>query len=177
MKAIPQIDPEQAFLECEKMLFKLAWAASTKHDLPFSDCLSECSFAFVKAINWRFKPERGAKLSTCVYSIAKWRLHELVLAKRAAHANEEIDEEKLGDAPPLHSPSLELVDDLSNDAKEIIRLLLDTPAEVLGIQPVPVKQLLTKVKAYLIKRRGKRRSDLDKAHQEIKNCFQQAWAV
>lgn len=163
------------FAQCEKMLYKLAWRAVETYGLTFSEALSEVGYGFVKAFNWRFKPGRGHKLSTCACSIASWRLHQLVIDRTTAMPTVEIDDELVGHAPATHSPSLEIVEEMSADAKEIIHLLLETPAEILGQAPVPITHLLKRVKAYLVSK-GRSKDALDIAHSEIKQRFQEAWA-
>lgn len=171
----PKLDPDVAFASVEKMLYSLAWRTAKTYGLQFEDCRSECYYAFVKALNWRYNPNKGTKFSTCVHTIAAWRLRNLVLDKINTVPTVEVEEEMLGAAPPERSESLELIDDLSDDAKEIIELLLETPGEILGQAPTPVNQLLNKVKNYLVNQ-GKCRKDLNKAHLEIQTRFTEAWA-
>jgi len=171
-----KMDPELAFEEVKDMLYKLAWTTHYTHGLPFETCKSECYFAFVKAYNWRYDPTKGTKFSTCVYGIAKWRMRNLIRERMSEIPMLEINEEVAGAAPPERSESLELIDDLSADAKEIIQLILETPAEILGHSPVPISHLLGRIKAYLEKR-GRPRRALNEAHREIQQRFQEAWAV
>lgn len=156
------------------MLFKLASVASATHGLDYDECLRECYWAFVKAVNWRWDPTKGTKLSTTVYTIAKWRLKNLKRARDMAIPTLELNEE-IATAPPLRAESLELIDDLSADAREILDLILETPGEVLGRSPVPVRHLVKRIKEYLSKK-GRDQRALESAHRELQECFRTAWA-
>jgi len=170
-----KIDAEQAYTETVKLLYKLAWHTHKTYHVPFDECLSECHYAFVKTLNWRFDPTKGTKFSTQVHNIAHWRLRSLVRDRTLARPMMELNEEVVGiPAPPMHSPCLEAVEGLSDDAQEIIALLLETPAELMQEVMTP-KQLLASVRDYLLAR-GKRREDFNQATAEIRLCFQEVWA-
>jgi hypothetical protein len=170
---------DELFASVEKLLYKQAWAAVAKYGIAFEDALSECHLAFVKATK-QFQEGRGTKFSTFLQLKCQW--HFLTLAsqsKRAPHFVEiELNEELVGVAPVQHSPCLEAVEGLSSEAREIVGLLLETPAEILGVwSPIKPKQLLRRVKRYLQRKRGYSKARLEKAHEEITNTFRQIWAT
>lgn len=169
------LDHERAFRDMEKMLYKLAWTYHKTYNLDFNECLSECHWAFVKAVNWRWNPKKGTKLSTTVYTIAQWRLKNLRIAKMRQPQLLEINEEIVGAAPETRSEALEIAEGLSEDAREIVELLVNTPAELLRDAPVPLNHLVSRVKRHLAKK-GRNKTRLEKAHREIVQCFQAAWA-
>ena len=173
---VVKVDMEEAYASVEKMLFKLSWDTHHTYGIPFDECLSECHFAFVKALNWRFNPNKGTKFSTQVCTIAKWRLRSLARRQRLAVVCLELDEQTAGAAPPQYSACLEVVEGLSEDAKEIIALLLDTPIDILWDSPSTPKRLLTAVKDYLIEE-GRCRKCLKLAHQEIEAAFREVWST
>lgn len=174
MDQINNMDANQLYAEVEKMLYKLAWQTSKTYGIPFEVCRSECDYAFVKALNWRYDPSKGTKFSTCVHTIARWRLKNLVRGRMEEAPTIEIEEGLLGAAPPTRAESLELIDDLSHDAKEILSLLLETPKEILGQAPIPVHHLVKRVKDYLVQQ-GRAKRDVDRAHKELQTRFKEAW--
>lgn len=180
------MNEEEAFRSVEKLLYKLAWETTEAYAIPFEEALSECYYGFVKAYNWRYDPTKGTKFSTCVCIIAKWRLRSLVIRRAESLPTVEINEELAGYAPPVHAESLELIDDLSEEAKAMVGLLLEPPAEIVGAPkttrgklmpppPVPVSSLAKRVKEYLV-RRGYNKRNVDRAHVELRERFQAAWA-
>lgn len=170
-------NPEKVYPEVENLLIKLAANTMRVYGIPFDDCMSECNYAFVKAANWRFDPTKGAKFTTQVATIAKWRLKSLVIARMQEAPTVEIDEEKAGFVPEVRSETLEAIEDLSEDAREIIALIVESPAELLG--QVTTRNVLKRVKTYLRKRRKSpfSRDQITRAEEEIQTRFQQLWAT
>jgi len=176
----PDVDLEVDWLleDVQKMLYKQAWDAAARYDLPFDECLSECYWGFVRAVNWRFDASRGLKFSSEVFLINSWRFKTRL--RRQVRETErfplaELNEETAGFAPPERSECLEAVEGLSEEAREIIELLLETPQELLEDLPTP-KQLLKRVKQYL-QRQGHHKRDLARAEEEIEQTFRAIWAM
>jgi len=157
------------------MLYSLAWRCANTYPVPFDEAKSEAYYAFMRACN-DFNPSRGAKFSSWCYFWV-WTHLKTFVTKRTVDPLTfmDINEELVGAAPPQRSESMEMIEDLSADAKEIISLLIETPAEILGGCPVPAKQLLNKVKKYLVEQ-GKDRRAVERAQQEITLRFREAWA-
>lgn len=168
------IDPEVEFPKVQKMIYGLAWRTSQAYPISYDECLSEAYMAFMRACG-DYQPKRGTKFSSWVYFWVWTKLKDLVM-KRSKEPLEfvDINEELVGAAPPVQIESLELIDDLSSDAKEIISLLIETPRELLGMAMTP-KQLMSKVKGHMIKK-GRNPKQVEKAHKELCNRFQEAWA-
>jgi hypothetical protein len=78
-------------------------------------------------------------------------------------------------APRQHSDCLEIWEELSGDAREIINLLLETPQELLEEVPTP-KRLLGRVKRYLIAK-GRKANAIHLAHLEIQGKFREVWST
>lgn len=172
------MDLDEAFAGVEKLLYKLAWKCAQRYNIPFEDCRSEAYYAFVKAFNWRFDPNKkgASSFSSKCYEIATFRLRTMVINRTKAIPMSELNEETAGHAPEQRSESMEMIEDLSHDAQEIIALIVDTPQHLLGWDPHSPRQLLAKVKRYLIEHKGRRKKDVEKAHEEICIRFQEAWA-
>lgn len=177
---LPVVDPDTAFPQVEKMIYDLCWKFSGTYPITFEECKSEAYYAFVKSC-YDFKPERKMKFSTWCYYWVWCKLKDLVTFRsKDPMCFVEMNDDHVslfGEAPPQRSESLEMIDDLSDDAKEIINLLIETPAEILGGASIPAKQLLVRVKRYLEEHAGRSRKDLDKAHREIELRFREQWAL
>jgi hypothetical protein len=172
------IEIDWLLTDVQKMLYKQAWDAAARYNLPFDECLSECYWGFVRAVNWRFDASKGLKFSSEVFLINAWRFktkqrRELRDAERFPLV--ELNEETAGFAVADRAECLEAVEGLSEEAREIVGLLLDTPKELLEDLPTP-KQLLKRVKAYL-QRRGHHKRDLLRAQEEITRTFRAVWAT
>lgn len=167
------IDPEVELKNNHTMIHGLCWKFAQTYPIDYDTCLSEAYFAFVKACA-DFNPDKGMKFSSWCYYWVWCKLKDLVMKRSKAPKWEEIDEETVGEAPPVSSPCLEVVEDLSEDAQEIISLILETPAE-LSEGLTNAKDLLRRVKSYLVQQ-GKSKVVVDRAHQEITIKFQEVWA-
>jgi len=77
-------------------------------------------------------------------------------------------------APVVHSPCLEVVEELSEDAREIVQLLVETPAELLNGVTTP-HRLLARVRAFLMRQRGYSRTRLRRAQEEVQEAFRELW--
>jgi len=176
----PVVDREVDWLlaDVQKMLYKQAWAAAARYDLPFDECLSECYWGFVRAVNWRYDANGGLKFSSEVFLINAWRF-KTRLRRQVREAERfplaELNEETAGFAPADRSECLEAVEGLSEEAREIVGLLLETPQELLEDLPTP-KQLLKRVKLYL-QRQGRHKRDLARAQEEIQQTFRAIWVM
>jgi len=171
-----KINPEEMLPQVQKMLYSQAWKFAKTYPITFEECLSEAYFAFMKACE-DYQPERGQKFSSWCYYWVWCKLKDLVM-KRTKDPLEfvEINDDLLGEAPPAISPSLEIVAELSSDAQEIVALVLETPAELLGGAPATAKQLLRRVKDYLVEHCGRSKDDVDAATLEISSRLRASWA-
>lgn len=172
------VNPEEMFPLVENMIYRLSWNTSQTYPITFEEARSEAYTAFLCCCQ-DFKPEKGMKFSSaCYYWV--WTILKDLVMKRSADPHSFIQEEKdlvaiAGGKETLRADSLDLVEDLSGDAQEMIKLLVETPGELLEGVGTP-KQLLSKVKNHLIKQ-GRERSRIEKAHIEIRTRLQESWAV
>jgi DNA-directed RNA polymerase specialized sigma subunit len=170
------INPEAELPKVQKLIYAMAHKFSSTYPISYEECLSEGYWAFMRACE-KFQPDRGMKFSSWVYSRVWYGLKDLV-TKRSKDPITfiEIDEDLFGEAPAVKSESLEMIEDLSQDAREIISLLMETPEEIMGGMSATPRQFLKAVKNYLI-RKGRCPKQIDAAHQEIRQRFQEVWAV
>jgi len=204
---MPDIDPEIEFPKVEKLMHKLAWSYANRYRIPVEECLRECHWAYAKAATrygknvgendtWVGERKKVSSFSSLVYSMANFALIDLVKERANTPLMESltptpVEYDNKFDAyfgqkepacvdfiaPTTHSPTMELICDLSEDAKEIISLLLDTPTEIIRGQRVTAKKLLKLVVAHLAWEHGPHSGRrLDQAVNEIRERFQSAWA-
>ncbi len=149
----PVIDPTEALPSVNKMLYDLAWKARNSR-FPFEEAISEAYWAFVQAC-YSYDPHRGAKFTTWCY-FKTWTHLKTVVTKKTRDplVFTEMKEELVGAAPANKRDFLDMVEDLSSDAREIISLLLDAPKEVLHTVPTTTAQLLSRVCDHLGFNRG-----------------------
>jgi hypothetical protein len=173
-----KVDPSMAFPWVEKMLYKMAWQTTHIYNIPFDETRSEVMVAYMKAC-WRWTPGRGEFSTLCCF-IANCRLRRLVMdrtedSRKMPQVPLDVLIEQPFEAPPVHSECLEMIEDLSEDAREIVSLLLEIPQELVGTRMTP-RQLMKAVKRYMIKRRGKDEDAVHAAHKELQLRFSEAWA-
>lgn len=172
-----EIDADAVFPSVEKMLYQQAWHYHTNHGIPFNECKSQAYWGFMRAVvlwNRRGYTEKRAKFSSWCYFCVSCNMRNLLMEKSSNREYPtDINEELVGAAPPVSSPCLEIVEGLSKDAKEIVRLLLETPSEVLHEVGTP-KQLLRSVKAHLVSK-GHSKRKLNKACVELETSFRAVW--
>lgn len=164
------IDPVAVFPEVEKIIYQLAHRFSNTYPISYEECLSEGYYAFMGACN-DYNHKRKMKFSSWVYYWVWCKLKDLIM-KRSKEPLDFVDikEELLGEAAPDKSQIMELIEDLSDDAKEIVSMLIETPRELVGVAMTP-GQFLKKVKAHMV-RQGRCPQAVDKAHKELRNRFQ-----
>ncbi len=184
------VDPEKMFPQVEKMLYAQAWKFANSYPIPFEEAKAEAYFAFVRACH-DYKKGRGSKFSSwCYYWV--WTALKDLITKRSKDPHVFIDlmaedemerrqaEEMIGVESSVSGEFREFVEDivtgLSDDAKELLHLILDAPAELLGGDRPTPKQLLVRVKKFLLAS-GKEKCKLDLAHLELERCFREAWAA
>ncbi len=168
-------NPLLLFPTVEKMLYDLAWKFVHKYpQLEWEDAKSQAYWGFMRACKL-YKPGYcKIKFSTFCYTCTWYNLKNLVMDRSGDRlCFVEMDDDLCGEAPPAHSPCLEVLNELSHDAQEIVAMLLETPKEVLEVAGTP-KQLLRKVKAHLV-RKGRCKQRLEEATTEITTAFRTVW--
>lgn len=171
------INPETEFPNVEKMLYNLAWKTANTYPVTFEEARSEAYWAFMNACR-DFNPTKakGSKFSSWCYFWV-WTHLKTFVTKRSVDplCFVEMNEDLVGTAPAERSESLDLIEDLSEDAKEIISLLLETPEELIGMS-LTTRQLVKGVKNYLVKKKKRNKEKVDKAFEEARIHLQEAWA-
>lgn len=174
------VDPEVEYPKVKDTIFKLAWKFAQQHPYPseeqaFEEYRSIGYWAFMNACR-DFKPDRKMKFNSWVYQWCWDLMKNHVMAASKAPTFLEVNEEILGEAPSLRVESLELIEDLSEDARTMVALIIETPKDLLGDGPLSIRQLMKKVKEHMV-RNGTPASVVNKAHLELKSRFAEAWAA
>lgn len=172
------LDPNEEFPKVQNLVYDIAWTYTRRYGLDFEEAKAEACLGFAKAIT-RYDPNnsKGAKLSTLVYFLANCRLRRMVMDRvegpKYCELNLDIEHEL--EAPPERCAALEAIEDLSDDAKTIVQLLLEAPQELLEDQPTP-RQLFERVKDYLTWTQGRPHRKVKQACRELRTRLQEVWA-
>lgn len=170
-----KLDPLEEFPKVEKILYQLAWDCARSTRLTFEEAKSEAYYAFMKCCE-SYDPTRKAKFSTWVHF--KVRMHLKTYVTKLANSRliyTGIKDERTGAAPAMRSEALELWDDLSRDAKELVSLVLETPQDFLASCPVTPSELLDRAKEHLGFNKGLDLVELEILVVEIQARFQEVW--
>lgn len=173
------VNPRKVFPEIENMIYDLSWRFAKTYPIKFEDARSIASMAFMKACaDW--KPDRvgpngkPTKLTTWIYYWIWCELKTYVMKRTVEPLCFcDIKEEMVGEAPPLRAESLDLLCTMSQDAREIVALLLETPEEIMeGVHTV--HKLVKRVKKTLVKK-WENPVRFQQAFTEAQAKFQEAW--
>jgi hypothetical protein len=181
MKLKHKLDINRAYEDVEKLMQKLAWTWHKRYGVEYDLCISECHVAFVKAFR-RYDPKHPgrAQFSTVVQMICQFRLRRLIMDRCGEIPFVPLEDWTEGAhyAPEMRSESLALVQDLSEDAKEIVSLIFEMPGDLRGFRrPMEPKEYLARIKEYLVKKRGRKIGRLNLAHAELNRTLRTAWAA
>jgi hypothetical protein len=176
-----RLNIDRAYEDVEKLMHGLALRWHRRYSVPLEECRSECHVAFCKAFR-RYDPNHksGAQFSTVVQMICQFRLRRLIMDRCKAIPFVPLEEWTEGAhyAPEARSESLALVQDLSDDAKEIVSLLFEMPGDLKGFRrPMEPKEYLKRIKEYLVKKRGRSEWHVNRAAGELERTLRAAWAT
>ena len=114
---------EAIYAENIDLVRSLAWKFCKRYGTDFDECFAEANLGFVKAYN-TYNPAKGTLAKRISHQA--WA-HMLDALKRTIKAGREIPENIYG------KPTFDLssfLEGLSEDAKEVVRLSLEVPAEI-----------------------------------------------
>jgi len=183
------IDPVAVFPKVEKMIYSQAWKFAKKYPITFEEAKAEAYYGFIRAC-YKFEG-RGSKFSSWCYFIVWVTLKDLITARAKdpmipvdpmphTEAERRDVEELMGtvseEGIKFKEEIEDTVSDLSTEAKEMLGLLLEPPAELLeGDRPTP-KQLLSRVKKHLLAK-GRAKAQLKVAYAELEERIKGALAA
>lgn len=180
-----QVNPDEELPKVERMLCDLAWRTALAYPVLFEEAKSEAYYAFMRACE-QFDRTRGSKFSTWCYFWV-WTHLKTFVTRRSVdplYFTDTLPEEAASEEPSKFRECLEeVINDLSEDAKEIMSLLLETPKELMNrkskSRKAPVvtpHQLLRQVKNFLIERRKWDKQEVDTALDQLRRRLRWEWA-
>lgn len=127
-------DPSEHLESCQRIIFNLVNRFNEMYPVDYDTLLSEAYHAYVQACA-KYDPTRKGKdgkvaaLTSWVYFYVYCDLKTLVMRGASAPQQEDIEDHPV----PTQSHFLgSVTEDLSDDARTIISLFLETPGELLG---------------------------------------------
>lgn len=138
------------YKECEPLLTKLARAAIRRYRLDEHDAMSSAQLSFVNACQSYRQSPGGTFQGWLVYCV---RNDLQTIARHKAYRAARVKQYPLNDTDinntyARSTPFLDLLDELPDDARTVVRLALDLPASVFkeakrqGARPRNVRQAL-----------------------------------
>lgn len=125
----------ETYKDLERMLFQLTHKAARRFGVRFEDLLPAAQNGFVYAYR-TYNPnnKRKAKFVTWCYfvvnkEIANWMEEHVKHSKRSA-SHVEVNDETLGASSTDAAFRSDLEAELSDDAKHVVHLILDTPEDI-----------------------------------------------
>jgi hypothetical protein len=193
------IDPEIVYPQVQRMLMQLAWRAAQRRPHPtledaFDEARSIAYEAFMLACS-KYEDERSSFTTFCHmkvwFALKSAEMHGAKEAKRIPIAfslqelapisgptgEREHDWKDTLECAAPEIPRFDLAEftrDLGHDAREIISMLVETPAELLDEIPVTPKQLLRVVRDYMCAQWGDARR-VNRAINQVR--AQVAWEL
>ena len=122
----------ETYEDVRNMIYKIAHRYSTCNQLPFEEVLSAANYVFMRAYTYKYKPKgKPATFSTRLYNSLNWELKDF-LKKEIKHTGHlEVNEEIVGSTNVDANYRIQLdTEILSEDARSIVRLILDTPQDI-----------------------------------------------
>lgn len=117
--------------DTKKLIYKMAHKYAHQEGLPFEEVLSAAHFVFMRAFRYKYRPKgKPASFSTRLYNSLNWELRDF-LKKEGKHCGAlELNEELVGAAEYDANYRVMIESELSEDAKAIVALVLDTPDDI-----------------------------------------------
>lgn len=180
-KRIRKISPSRVFPKVEKMLYRLAWEKRNRF-FTFEEARSEAYYAFMKACE-TYDPTRGMKITSWVWYRVSRQLHKYV-ARQAEKIHPEITDPfvlngYIESRPQSTSRIWSGIQEMSGDAREMVDLLVNSPAEIQAQftpeHPPTPKQLLKMVREHLKWEHGYDPVYLNITELEIESELESCW--
>lgn len=183
----PSKDPAARLPEVEKMLHSLAWKTARSTPISYEDAISEAYWLYMKACRLWDPAKAKGKFSSFVYMVVSLNLKTLIANRMKdpcipTEINDDLlpaplewDEHPAEDKVSRWS---ERLGGLSEDAREILSLIIESPREILEQEQEMIqspKALLRQAKRFLQERRGMHPRKIKEACQEIELRFAENW--
>lgn len=123
---------EETYEEVKNLIRKEVWRVVGKYGGDFDDLMAEASTIYMAAYD-SFDPASGSRFTTWLSNNLRWGLLDRV-GERVRHnqRTSPVDEQQLSKEYRDWSPP-DLLDELNEDAKLVVMLVIDTPEEIARI--------------------------------------------
>jgi hypothetical protein len=128
MTALEHESMTETFEDVKLLIYRTVHKFARQHNVPFEELLGPAHFCFVRSYH-KFKPKRGAKLSTWVCWVTQKHLLTYLSKTRKHRGHAELNEELVGYCPPDTFVG-DFCSELSDDARTVALLLLDGGGEL-----------------------------------------------
>lgn len=168
---------EEAYLDYQKLIFDVVHKFIARYGGDFEELLGEANLIFILAFNsYNYK---AAKFSTWLYSslwhgLQDYKRKEYRTTHFKNHSNKVSFEFEEDNHPVTTSNEIiDLFDEFSNDAKEVIHLIFNAPPSISNKALRKSKPRITKgvVKNYIHQRFGWKHDNINKVFQEIQEVL------
>jgi hypothetical protein len=162
---------DQTYQDHEKILWDRAWSFASSTGHPVEDLVSVGRSAFMRA--WKgYDPGRGGAFGTLFYQVLNRELARYVGKYRPSEREAPEEGSLFTNPDPTSRMSVEeLLAEVSREAREVLTLLIQAPAEILGVfgwsNP---KALRGRVRTYLREERGWTWRKIDEVMREMRKA-------
>lgn len=123
---------EQEYENNRLLIFKVCHKMSDRYFISFEDALGEAHAIFLNAYA-NYDPDRGAKFSSWLQSRLQWDLTTWMQNEYIERFNDDLEQAQQVHAPAQQFFAEDLTFGMSDTAKLIIRIVLNTPKELMRI--------------------------------------------
>lgn len=175
-----QADPRELYPQVETLLECIAWDFVRRYPrLRIEDVRTEAYHCFMTAAR-RFNPDCGAQFKTWCRFIVTHRLKSYVRSlaqdRLVPVENEELCAH-VGTTTQQRPASLDIVSEMGEDARELVSLLVESPAEILETGARTTRDLIRSVREYLMDRKGWKRDHFRRTFVEVQDTLREAWSA
>lgn len=115
------------------LIYKVAQKYAAINNVPVDEVISAAHMIFMKAFHYHYRPKTGkrpATFSTRLHNSLQWELVDYMRKESKHRGHLEVNEELVGATDTDTNFRVALESELSDDAKHIVRLILDTPDDI-----------------------------------------------
>ena len=113
------------------LIRKIAWDFAKKSQLEFDELFSEAALAYSGAL-LKYDPEKGAKFSTFAHQCMRNHLICIERSQKTSESQEQEFDEELYSVESASESFESMIEDWSQNCKEVARLVVSKPGYFLG---------------------------------------------
>ena len=123
---------DEAYEQVKNLIYDTVWKFKRRYGGDFEELLSDANYHFIEAWN-DYDPDYGTKLSTFVRNAIWFNLIDQLRRKATRDRHimvSSVTIENQGYTQTRNDPIGDLADELTEDAKTVLELVLNSPAEI-----------------------------------------------